>query len=466
MSSELTVSPLPKRVKAGWASGVLGSGTMLVLTNLLLLFFLVSHVGLSPATAGLILFATRVYDMASDLVLGILIDRIPTRFGRRRPWMLLGAILASLGTFFLFNVPDIDSQASIVAYVTGVLILFYTGYTLFTIPHTALSAEMTDDYAERTSLMAYRTLFSTASGLAAYVGAPWLIAYFGGDRAAYGTTAGLFSGVVLLAFLSAVYFTRGVREIPAETARMSVRDALSVVVQNRPFALLLGVKLCLYTALSIVGATQIFAVTYLLGRTEAFLGTMAAVAYVVVLLAIPLWTKLSNRIGKSTALIWGITTAYAISHLSWLMATPAEPVWISLLRMGVAGFGLCALTLCGYAMLPDTIDYDYRHSGRQRGGIMAGIFAFVEKTGFALGPAICGFILESRGFASGHNAVQSPAAVDAVRWCVALGPALLSLLALPLLFAYRGHERAMRGMESTDAPFDAMDESSPLETLP
>ncbi len=446
--------PLPISVKAGWASGVLGSGTMLVLANVLLLYFLVSHVGLSPAVAGLILFATRIYDMASDVVMGVLSDRIRTRWGRRRPWMLLGAVVSAISTFALFNVPRFDSQGMAAAFVTGVLIVFYTGYTLFNIPHTALAAEMTDDYDERTSLMAYRTLFSTASGLAAYVGAPWLIAYFGADRAAYGTTAGLFSGVVLLAFLSAVFFTKRVREIPVETAELSMREALAVVVQNRPFLLLLGVKLCLYTALSIVGATQMFAVKYLLGRSEVFFGTMAAVSYVVMLAAIPVWTRIANRYGKSTAMIWGIGTAYAVSHLSWFLAGPLEPVWISLVRMGLAGIGLCTLTLCGYAMLPDTVDYDYRRTGRQRSGIMAGVYAFIEKTGFALGPAICGFMLESAGFVSGRDAAQTEGAVDAVRSIIATGPTIMAFLALPLLIAYRRYEPDMRRQRLAAAGVD------------
>ena len=138
-----TASPgrLPTRTKAGWASGILGSGTMLVLTNVLLLYFLVSHVGLSPALAGTILFATRLYDMASDVTLGLLIDRISTRWGRRRPWMVLGAVISGLATFSLFNVPAFDSQAPTAVFVTAALVVFYTGYTLFTIPHTALSAE-------------------------------------------------------------------------------------------------------------------------------------------------------------------------------------------------------------------------------------------------------------------------------------------------------------------------------------
>ena len=112
--------------------------------------------------------------------------------------------------------------------------------------------------------------------------------------------------------------------------------------------------------------------------------------------------------------------------------------------MGVAGFGFCALTLCGYAMLPDTIDYDYRSTGRQRGGIMAGVYAFVEKTGFALGPVICGFVLQAMGFVSGRGAVQSEAAVNAVRWSISIGPTLMALLAIPLLIAYRRYEPAMR----------------------
>jgi len=443
MRNSVPTGALPTSVKAGWASAVLGSGTMLVLSNVLLLFFLVSHVGLSPAVAGLILFATRLYDMASDLVMGLVSDRIDTRWGRRRPWMVLGAIVSAPATFALFNIPQFDSQLLTAACVAGALIVFYTGYTLFTIPHTALPVDMTNDYNERTSLMAYRTLFSTASGMAAYVGAPWMIAYFGGDRAAYGTAAGLFSGLVLLAFLSAVFFTKRVSETPLETTKLSIRDALAVL-QNRPYVLLLGVKLCLYTAISVVGATQMFAVKYLPGRSEAFFGTMSAVSYVVMLGAIPVWTRLANRYGKATALMWGIGSAYVLSHLSWLLATPAEPAWLSLLRMGVAGFGFCTLTLCGYAMLPDTIDYDYRSTGRQRGGVMAGVYAFSEKTGFALGPAICGFILQSMGFVSGRDAAQSEAAVHAVRWCVSVGPALMASLALPLLIAYRRYEPEMR----------------------
>ena len=177
---------LPLFLKASWGVGGLGGTSMLYLINMFVVYFLVRHVGISAAIAGLLFAITRIYDAVIDPLIGNCSDRSESRWGRRRPWMLAGAVLASVACVAVFHPPDVDPGLLLYAWVLLALVGYTTGYSLFAIPYMAQGAEMTDNYQERASLMAWRTFFVYGSGIMTVSGAAWLVARLGSDKAAYG----------------------------------------------------------------------------------------------------------------------------------------------------------------------------------------------------------------------------------------------------------------------------------------
>ena len=178
-------SPLPTFLKASWGVGALGTTSMLYLVNMFAVFFLVRHAGMPIAIATTILAATRFYDAVVDPLIGTLSDRTDSRWGRRRPWMLSGALLCPIACIAVFNPPLALEGTAQYGFVLFALLLYCTAYSLFSIPYMALGAEMTDHYGERASVMAWRTFFVYSAGVVIASGAPALVALLGGDRAAY-----------------------------------------------------------------------------------------------------------------------------------------------------------------------------------------------------------------------------------------------------------------------------------------
>ena len=168
---------LPFALKFGWGIGAVGSVTMMIVVNVMLLFFMVSVLGVSPALAGLILGAVRLADMVVDPLMGVLSDRTRSRWGRRRPWMLGGALGSGIATVALFHVPSFESLIGTALYMAAALAAYYLSYSMFYVPYIAMPAEMTDDYDERTSIMSFRTAFSGVAGLIGLGLAPFLFGY-------------------------------------------------------------------------------------------------------------------------------------------------------------------------------------------------------------------------------------------------------------------------------------------------
>ena len=187
---------LPVGLKFGWSIGAVGAVCMLVMVNVLIMYFMVNYLGIDPALAGGVVFATRLYDMFFDPAMGWLSDRVRTRWGRRRPWMLLAALISGVAAVAAFNPPALEPTFALPAYMFLILVLYFSGYTMFYIPFMAMPAEMTRDYDERTSIMSYRTFSSGAGGMVATAQAPLLVAQLGRTREAYATTGAIVAAII------------------------------------------------------------------------------------------------------------------------------------------------------------------------------------------------------------------------------------------------------------------------------
>ena len=437
-------------LKAGWAAGAAGTTAMLFTVNFMLLFFMVTHLGISPALAGLLIFITRFYDMLTDPLMGVLSDRVETRIGRRRPWMFAGAILSSVTVIALFNIPDGFETNNRTFYMAVVLILFFTGYTLFSVPFTTMAAEMTDDYHERTSLMSYRTLFANVGSIAGAAGAPALIGWLGSTQAAYGRTAWILSAVVFVALMSSVASTARAPYTRRTQVRFTVTDYIKTALSNRPYLLLMAIKLVQLSAVSAITTSSFFFVTDVLQRDETLLGGLALIFNIASIASLPLWVRLGKRWPKQTMFLIA-ALGLGGGALLWLTVGADSPIFLLLLPPIVTGVFHTGTSLMGLAMLPDTIEWDTRRTGIHREGIFTGLFTFVEKTAFALGPLVMGILLSAMGYveSTGEDIVQTPSALRAVYIGMGVIPAVVCFITVPLI---RRYDLTEEKLKSAGAP--------------
>jgi GPH family glycoside/pentoside/hexuronide:cation symporter len=231
---------LPTSLKFGWGFGSLGTVSVINVQSLLLLFFMTAVLGIAPAVAGGLLFASKVVDAFIAPTVGLRSDRTVSAMGRRRPYMLAGALICGVAIAVIFNPPQIGNGAAVVA---AGLVLLAIGYSLFNVPYLAMPAEMTSSPTERTSIMSWRIAFvSLGSLLAAF--APLLAKAAGGGRTGYGIMGVVVACVVAAAMLVAFRASRAAFSSPPETNFGGPQGIarFRVVLDNRPFMLVIAAK--------------------------------------------------------------------------------------------------------------------------------------------------------------------------------------------------------------------------------
>ncbi|MDE0129407.1 MAG: MFS transporter [Gammaproteobacteria bacterium] len=449
MTDQRQSGRLPLLLKASWGVGGLGGTSMLYLINMFVVYFLVRHVGISAAIAGVLFAITRIYDAVIDPLIGNLSDRSDTRWGRRRPWMLAGAILASAACIAVFHPPDFEPGLLLYACVLLALFAYTTGYSLFAIPYMAQGAEMTDNYQERASLMAWRTFFVYGSGLMTVSGAAWLVARLGSDKAAYGGMSLAAAAVVAVTMLWVVTFTGRAATATGPARKPPLFSSLLGTLRNKPFLIMLGTKIMGQLGTAFSGASMLFYITYVMHRDETAVAVFSLTANIMGICSVPLWNRLLRNVERRTLLLI-LLTASAFVHLSWMLGGPDENQLVFVSRAFVLGALGSGSVLLAMAMLADTIELDRIRSGEQREGAFVGAFELMQTTAFIVAPLIAGFAFSLAGLESGEVASgdQPESAVMMIRLLMGVAPAVCVGLGAALLTLYRLDEARLKELRA------------------
>ena len=436
-------APAPSLLlKASWGVGGLGTTSMLYLINMFVVFFLVRHVGIPAAIAGSLLAVTRFYDAVIDPTIGTLSDRSGdrwgNRWGRRRPWMLVGAILSPLALIALFNPPALEPGYLLYGFVMVALLAYCTGYSLFSIPYMAQGAEITDDYGARASLMAWRTFFVYAAGIVITAGAPALIAKLGGDRAAYSVMSLAAAAVVAATMLWVVAFTGQARVMPRSTQQLPPLAQMLSVFANKPFMVVLITKMTLQLGTAFMGASLLFFMSDVLQRGEGAMALLGLVSNLVGICAVPLWNRVLQSVERRVLAIT-LFAGLALTYGSWIFATPTEPQALFLLRAFMVGALGSGSVLVAMAMLADTIEYDRLRTNQRREGMFVGAFELMQTTSFVIGPLIVGLAFSAAGLIPGAagKGNQPESAITVMRYAVSIVPAGCAVLGIVLMSIYK-----------------------------
>lgn len=440
-----------------WGIGTLGASLLLNGFSFVVLFYLTTELHIEAVVAGALLFWAKIWDVFANPLMGWISDRTDTRWGRRRPFLLAGAVVASLSFAALYGTPQTLSPAATLAYAACALVLVGTGYTIFNVPYMAMPAEMISSYHERSLMISYRVFFI---GIGTFIGggaARKIVEVAGGGPEGY-ATFGLTIGLGIFICMALCFL--GTRQAPftrretATAGSMSIGEQWRQGLANRPFTLLLGIKFTQLLGLASATATVLFVLRFVMQKPDPgnWMLMYVGASSVMQIVTIPLWLAAARRFEKRATYMLA-TAVFSAATLTWLLVTPAEPAVFFLLRAGVMGFAAAGLLLMGQSMLPDTIEYDYRRTGLRREGVFSGLYSFVEKAAFAFAPAILGFTLAHFGFAS-KAPTQSPEAIRGILIAAGVLPAVYFALSLPLLMRYELTEARLKAttrLEPTQA---------------
>ncbi len=423
---------LPTPVKAGYALGDHTVNIQLATVSLFFLYFLTEVAGLPPSLAGLVLLAGRAVDAFTDPLMGRLSDRTRLRWGRRRPYFLLGALPYGVTFALLWSSSGLSEPLAIFVFYTAVYVANTLCSTVLAVPYMALLPELAVGYHERTSLNTFRTVGVVLAILIAAAGMPWLVERFGGGAPGY-AGAGLVLGIWVAFPWLVVFGVSFERPRLAATSTTSLAASVMRLAQHRSYRLLAILFVTARIAVDLAGAMLIFYFTYRVGRPEDFPLAMSLMLGGVVV-SLPFWMRLARRNDKRTLFVAGALWWSAMLAGIFLYE-PEQPRWWVLAFAGLSGAGYGMADLMPWSMLGDVIDEDELESGERRDGLYSGFFTFLRKLGGATGVAAAGFVLEGVGFVRG-GADQSGDVVAAIRILATLGPILFLVAAAGIALRY------------------------------
>ena len=442
------INRLPLSLCIGWGLGTLGISIMFNTLNILMQRFATDYLGVLAITWGYIYLGAKIYDAVTDPVMGIISDHTRSRWGRRRPYLLLGGALAAMAFFGLFHVSPAAGGNHTVLLLVLLMLLYSTGYTIFNVPYMAMPAEMTSDYHARSHLVSFRVYaigFGTIAGLSV---APMLIGSLGGGKQGHESMATIYALIILITSFACFFMTRNAKQtVPERNSDLGFSQRVRLITANKPFLLLIGVKFAQLAGLAINQAALVYFIVHVLGKGYAFLGLYGLIASICLLLAPPLCLYAGYRYDKRAIFIFS-SLFYALTMLTWLFSGSEETTSLVLLRGALLGLSGGAMLMMGQAMLPDTIGYDHARSGLNREGVFAGIYTTAEKLAFAFGGALASFTLGFMGYQSSTTgyAEQPDSALVAIYLCMGVLPAVMALLSYIFLLPYNLDERKIKEM--------------------
>lgn len=448
----IATEKVPLITKFAFGAGDVGPAIATAIMSFFLLFFFTDVARLDPAVAGVILLLTKIWDAVNDPIVGMLSDRIKTRWGRRRPWFLFGAVPFGLTFFLLFIVPQISSNGKFWYYLV-ISFLLDTAFTVVNVPYTALTPELTRDYDERTSLNSFRFAFSIGSGLIAAVVHPLIVSALQptlGIQGAYAVSAGVWAVAGTLPFFFAFWGTYERHEVNDEE-NLPFAEALKITFANRAFRYVTGIYLLSWLVVQTVSTIVIYYMTYWL-RQPGLVPVVILAVQGSALIWLFIWTSVSRRTGKKGVYYRGMIFWIVVGFLLFAVQ-PGWPSWTIIVLGALAGVGVATAYLVPWAMLPDVIELDELETGKRREGAFYGFFVLLQKLGLALGLFLISQVLNWAGYITPPEGITTPivqpeSTLLAIRLMIGPLPALILAAGIYLVYKFpitkENHEQTLQ----------------------
>jgi GPH family glycoside/pentoside/hexuronide:cation symporter len=387
-------------------------------------------VGVSPAVAAAAIFVGRTWDYVNDPLIGYISDRTRSRWGRRRPFLLFGALPFAAAFTVMWWRPPFQGDLALAVYYAAAYVLFDAAATFVYMPYFALTPELTPDYDERTSLTATRMFFSIAGSLVAFTVPLMMVDGFRPEHAGRVLLMGATFGLVSALPLWLVFWSTRERPELMNQPQPSLRQAVRAAMGNPPFLFGLGIYLFTWVSVSILESILLFFVKYVVQR-EAQSDLIMAIIFGTGIVALPLWQWTSRRLNKRLAYVIGIAF-WAAVQLVLASLTPATGLPVLLALCVLAGIGVSAAHVLPWSIIPDAIEWGELHTGERHEGMFYSLITLAQKIASSVAVPLALLVLDRTGYIP-NSAAQPASAVNGIR--LVAGPIPAALLCLGILFA-------------------------------
>ena len=374
-----------------------------LLISLYLMKFATDVLLVAPGVMGMLFGISRLWDAVSDPIAGFLSDRTRSRLGRRRSWMLASAPVLAITTLMLWSPPANLTGSALSVWMGVALFAFFTGTTIFSVPHESLGAELSRSYHERTRVFGVKKAVSLLGTFLA-LGAMALLVEAEDPR----RTATI---VVLAAALATAAFTLWavvrLRERAEHQGRGGARlfRAFRDVLANGHARILLAVLALESFGTALLGIVTPFAMDYVL-EMRNMTPVFVAIYFVPALAFIPVWIRLSRRVGKRNLWIFSMSMM-SIAFCGLFFVGPGDVALVCALGV-LAGIGGGCGQVVGPSIQADVIDFDEYRTGERKEGMYFAVWHFVRKGAYGLAAMLTGVLLSAVGYEP--NAEQSESA--------------------------------------------------------
>lgn len=429
--SKLTFGKIFERFSYG--CGDFGCNIIYTAMSAFLLFYYTDYAGVNAMAVGTIMMVSRIFDGISDIIMGVIVDRTKSRFGKARPWILRMCIPFAVSGILLFSVPANWASTPKLVYVFITYNLVFTViYTAINVPYSALNALMTQDPYERSVLSIFRNLLATAGTLAINTFTLPMVEYFGNNNAAWTKTFSVFGVVAVAAFLLNFFGTKErVRENETEEQKkenVPFITGIKALFQNKYWIMMTGMLALFFLMYSVNGGATVFYAKDILGDKN-LVGTINGIFNVVQICGMFFIAMLVKKYGKRNVFSLGlILDIIGMLILNFSGGSMAVIVVSSVVR----GVGNACGGATMWAMVSDTIDYGEWKTGYRTEGLVNSACSFGYKIGNGIGSALLGVILEVGGYV-GAAAVQTDMALTSIKICFVWIPIAVYVIGLVIM---------------------------------
>ncbi len=437
--------------KLAFGAGDLGTAIAAMIGISYLSPFLTDVAGLNPNLAGQTQLIGKVWDAVNDPMVGVLSDRTQSKQGRRYPWMIWGAVPFGIFFFLQWIVPHFSNnenanQWGLFWYYTAISILFNAFYTIVNLPYTALTAELTQDYDERTSLNSFRFSFSIGGSILALIIGLVISLLVPSDRRQQYLLIGAICAIIsVLPVYWCVWGTKkraeAVAKLHPETEQsvsLPIFQQLKIAFTNRPFLFVVGIYLCSWLAVQLTAGIIPYYVTSWMRLPQWHISLVLLAVQGTAMAMLFVWNAVSRRYGKQVVYFMGMSL-WLIAQIGLFFVQPGQIALMYVLAV-MAGFGVSTAYLVPWSMLPDVIELDELNTGQRREGIFYSFIVFVQKICLGIAVNIVLQRLGTAGYIKPTTEIAIPiqpnSVLDVIRFSIGPIPAIALICGLILAYFY------------------------------
>jgi GPH family glycoside/pentoside/hexuronide:cation symporter len=403
-----------------------------------LLFFYTNVYGLNPAIAAAMFLSVRIIDAIWDPVVGTMVDKYTTRFGKYRGWLLIMALPLTVLMIACFIVPDFGETGKVV-YACATYVALSIAYTMINVPFGALNAALTRDQQEVTILTTTRMWLVNVAQVAITYGVPTIIIALAGTMTSPEARSGWLITIIIYGIvgLGALVFSfAGTKErvviSKEDQSKVKFTDLFTEVAHNKPLRIISFMFITAFAIMAITNSAATYFVKYNLGN-ENLVGYYNVISALPALIILPFMPWMRKRLGKKGLLY--LSLAISFVGFAGLFIIPVNHITLIFVFQFIRSVGFGVVGAFIWSLIPEAITYGEWQTGKRISGIANALIGFFFKFGLALGGFIPGVVLSITGFNS-ELAVQNDSALFGIRLLLAALPALLVVLLVFVVSRY------------------------------